>query len=410
MEMAETEAVLLKRFTGSGDAQALAEIIRRHAGLVYGAALRILTDVNRASDVAQETFLQLTKDAATVTGSLPGWLHRVATHKAIDQMRRDASRRHREREYMAGGKQPRTATEWKEISLYVDVGLRELEPELRNVLILHFLEGRTTREIALAQGTSQATVSRRIGAGVEQLRAKLRRRGVLVAVGALSVLLGDNAVQAAPLPLLTELGKMAIIGGVASAGTAGAGSGLYVVASGVLTAVKTKAVVVAAVAVIGAGSAVTYYELRKPSSEPSVTAPARLVAASPGPVAADSPVDSQRKFAPPSNLPQAETPTEQLGAAWNRTSTPAGEMLVSGQPTMDPTGGGPEPVPWEMRYLGMMGGVGGAVGVSAQPQEDMRGRQIGQGKDLSSARPGGGSDPNRPADPNYRDPNDPGTS
>ncbi len=343
--MAETEAVLLKRFTGSGDAQALAEIIRRHAGLVYGAALRILADVDRASDVAQETFLQLTKDAASVTGSLPGWLHRVATHKAIDQMRRDASRRHRERQYVAGAKQPHTATEWKEISLYVDVGLRELEPELRNVLILHFLEGRTTREIALAQGTSQATVSRRIGAGVEQLRAKLRRRGVLVAVGALSVLLGDNAVQAAPLPLLTELGKMAMVGGAASAGTAGAGSGLYTVASGVLTAVKTKVVAVAAVAVIGAGSAVTYYELTKPPPEPAVTAPAERIAANPEPVVFDPPVDSQRRVGFPIDGPQAETPTEQLAAAQKPANVLPGEAPVDSLTTMDPPGAKTAPVP-----------------------------------------------------------------
>src|SRR5512142_3050625 len=108
--MVQTEAVLLKRFTGSGDAEAFAEIIRRHAGLVYGAALRILADVDRASDVAQETFLQLTKDAQHVTGSLPGWLHRVATHKAIDQMRRDASRKRRESEYMA--EKPHEVTDW----------------------------------------------------------------------------------------------------------------------------------------------------------------------------------------------------------------------------------------------------------------------------------------------------------
>ncbi len=406
--MAETEAVLLKRFTGTGDAQALAELIRRHAGLVYGAALRILADVDRASDVAQETFLQLAKDAASVTGSLPGWLHRVATHKAIDQMRRDASRRHREREYAA--RQPDEPSEWKRISPYVDVGLRELEPELRTVLILHFLEGRTTREIALTQGTSQATVSRRIGAGVEQLRAKLRRRGVLVAVGALSALLGDNAVQAAPLPLLTELGKMAMVGGVASAGTAGAGSGLCAVASGVLAAVKTKAAIVAAVAVIGTGSAVTYYELTKPSSEPAVTSPAGFIPARPGPVAVDSPGNSPHRFLPPSNLPQAETPTEQLGVAWGRTATPPGERSISGQPTMDPTSEGPEPVPWEVRYLGMMGGFGGAVGVSAQPQEDRQGRQAEQSRDLSSAHLGGRGDPNRPADSNDRDPNDSGTS
>jgi RNA polymerase sigma-70 factor (ECF subfamily) len=344
MEMAETEAVLLKRFTGNGDAQALAEIVRRHAGLVYGAALRILADVDRASDVAQETFLQLTKDAASVTGSLPGWLHRVATHKAIDQRRREASRRRREREYVAGGKQPRTATEWKEISFYVDVGLRELDPELRNVLILHFLEGRTTREIALAQGTSQATVSRRIGAGVGQLRAKLRRRGVLVAVGALSALLGDNAVQAAPLPLLTELGKMAMVGGAASVGSAGTGSGLYAAASGVLTAVKAKAVAVAAVAVITAGSAVTYYELTKPSSEPAATAPAESIA-SPEPLVFDSPLDSRRRVELPLNGPQAETPTEQLAAAQKSASTPGGEPPVAQPPVMDSPSGTTESVP-----------------------------------------------------------------
>lgn len=67
----EAELVLLRRFTRMGDAEAFREIIRRHAGLVYGAALRILEDVDRASDVVQETFLQLTKDAATVRVRCP---------------------------------------------------------------------------------------------------------------------------------------------------------------------------------------------------------------------------------------------------------------------------------------------------------------------------------------------------
>lgn len=405
--MAETETVLLKRFTGSGDAQALAEIVRRHAGLVYGAALRILTDVDRASDVAQETFLQLTKDAASVTGSLPGWLHRVATHKAIDQVRRDASRRHRERKYAT--RQPDEPSEWKRISPYVDVGLRELEPELRNVLILHFLEGRTTREIALAQGTSQATVSRRIGAGVEQLRAKLRRRGVLVAVGALSALLGDNAVQAAPLPLLTELGKMAMVGGVASAGTAGAGSGLYAMTTGVLAAVKAKAVAVAAVAVIGTGSVVTYYELTKPSSEPAVTALAGPIVASPGSAAVDSPVDSQARAAPPSNLSEAETPTEQLAAAQNPPAMPEGETPVAQPPVIEPSSGETDFVPVRTGgYGGMMGGMGG-MGFAGEPPGDAQDQQTGQAGSLHYSRePGAGSGATASNDPNFRDPNDPG--
>ena len=275
--MVQTETVLLKRFTGSGDAEAFAEIIRRHAGLVYGAALRILADVDRASDVAQDTFLQLTKDAGQVTGSLPGWLHRVATHKAIDAMRRDASRRHREKEYMAHEQPRRETIEWKDISPYVDIGLRELEPELREVLILHFLQGRTTREIAAIQGASQATVSRRIGSGVEQLRLRLRRRGVLVGVALLSMLLGDNGVQAAPLPLLTELGKMALVGG---AGTASAMTAVWLASSfgttvgGLWVFLKAQAAVVAAAAAIVVGALATYQQAtRSFMSRPAMARP-----------------------------------------------------------------------------------------------------------------------------------------
>jgi RNA polymerase sigma factor (sigma-70 family) len=265
--VAEAEAVLLRRFTTAGDAEAFAEIIRRHAGLVYGAAMRILADVDRAADVTQETFLQLTKDASRVSGSLPGWLHRVATHKAIDQMRREAARRRHEVQYAAG--QPHEVNDWKDLSHCVDEELNRLDDQTREVLIAHFLEGCTTRQIAAAQGTSQATVSRRVDAGVTRLRVALRRRGLLVAAGALGAMLGENAAQAAPPAVMMELGKLALVGapGAASAGA----SAIQAVTGGLLAGVKAKVVVVAAVAVIGAGSVVTYqHAARSRSSENTV--------------------------------------------------------------------------------------------------------------------------------------------
>jgi len=277
--MAETEAILLNRFVRSGDAEAFAEIIRRYAGLVYGAALRVLADVDRASDIAQDTFLQLARDAGNVTGSLPGWLHRVATHKAIDQVRRDATRRRREAEYTVSQPEEET-TDWREISPYVDEGLNLLEPHLRTILISHFLEGRSTREIARSQGISQATVSRRIEMGVELLRAGLRRRGILVAVGALGLLLGDNAVEAAPPALLTELGKIALISGsfAGSAATAGTVSGLGAWTAGALAAVKANIAAIATTAVIlvGIGSVATYQHITKPAGQET------LVSSEPG--------------------------------------------------------------------------------------------------------------------------------
>jgi len=272
----ETEVVLLRRFARTGDAEAFGEIIHRHAGLVYGAAWRILADMDRASDVAQETFLQLTKDAAKVTGSLPGWLHRVATHKAIDLLRRDSSRKHRETRYAA--RQPREATSWREISPHVDEGLNALDTELREILVAHFLEGQSTRQIAGVRGISQATVSRRLEAGVATLRGRLRRRGLLVAAGTLGMLLGDRTVSAAPASLKMELGKMALIGGHAAAAASGSiasslWSTLQAAVEGVWAGIKTKAVAAGAVAALGVGSLFTYQQMVRPSApEPPASA------------------------------------------------------------------------------------------------------------------------------------------
>jgi len=265
----EAELVLLRRFTRTGDAEAFREIVRRHAGLVYGAALRILQDVDRASDVAQETFLQLTKDAATVTGSLPGWLHRVATHKAIAAWRKDVTRKQRESQYAAS--RPREVAEWKDLSASIDEGLNALDTEMREILVAHFLEGQTTRQIAGAMGISQATVSRRIDSGVTTLRRILQTRGLLVAAGALGTLLTENAVQAAPQALLGELGKMALAGAPAAAASTGGSWLAQTVGGAALAGVRAKAVAIAAVGAIAVGSVVAYHEVTKPSSNTGIT-------------------------------------------------------------------------------------------------------------------------------------------
>jgi len=65
--MLENEVTLLHRFAKTGDAEAFSEVVRRHAGLVYGACLRILADRDRAADAVQETFFQLLRNAGNIT-------------------------------------------------------------------------------------------------------------------------------------------------------------------------------------------------------------------------------------------------------------------------------------------------------------------------------------------------------
>ncbi|MHC4397245.1 MAG: RNA polymerase sigma factor, partial [Planctomycetota bacterium] len=271
--MAENEIILLRRFAESGDAEAFSEIVRRHAGLVYGACLRVLEDKSRAADAVQETFLQLFRNAKTITGSVPNWLHTVATRKAIDLIRRDHSRKQREAKY-AGQKQVEV-TKWEDISLYVDECLSELDDETREILIQYFFEGRSTSDVAAEKGISQPTVSRKIESGVSLLRGQLQRRGIIVTVVTLGGLLGQSAVEAAPALVLKELGKMALVGGPAvaasGAGVGAAGGGAKAAAGGVLTGIKTKVITAAAVAAVGVGGVVTYQNVTQEPQPPAET-------------------------------------------------------------------------------------------------------------------------------------------
>ena len=222
--MNERETILLRQFTETGDAGVFSEITRRYAGLVYGACLRVTGSAECARDATQDTFFQLLKQAGRVTGSLGGWLHQVATRRAVDLVRRDKARRERERAFAA---QPAQETDaWAEVSPLVDEAMNEIEPAQRDLLLRHFLQGETTVQMAAADGVSQPTISRRVEAALEQLRERLRGKGVLVAGAVLGGLM-VNAASGAPAAVLTELGKMALAGsGAAGVGAAAAASAL----------------------------------------------------------------------------------------------------------------------------------------------------------------------------------------
>ncbi|MHC4462402.1 MAG: RNA polymerase sigma factor [Planctomycetota bacterium] len=265
--MLENEVTLLHRFARTGDAGAFSEVVRRHAGLVYGACLRILADRDRAADAVQDTFFQLLRNAENITGSVPAWLHRVATRRAIDVVRRDSSMRRREREYAAN--KPCEVRKWQDISGYVDEGMSELDEQTQEILIQHFFEGRSMVDIAADKEVSQPTVSRRIESGIAKLRERLRKRGIIVAIATLGGLLGESVVEAAPALVLKELGKMALVGGTAAVGSgvgsAAAASGTGAKAAvGVLAGVKAKVITAAAVTAVGVGGVATYQHVTRP--------------------------------------------------------------------------------------------------------------------------------------------------
>ncbi|UCG56615.1 MAG: sigma-70 family RNA polymerase sigma factor [Phycisphaerales bacterium] len=304
--MAETESVLLERFAATGDAAAFSEIVRRHAGLVYCACLRVLADRDKAADATQDTFLQLMRKAGEITGSIPSWLHRVAIRKAIDLIRSDSSRRRSERRY-ADVKQ-HEARSWQDLEPHVDEALDSLDEQTKDLLIQYFFEGRSMVDLAAERGLSHPTISRRIEAGVSRLRDQLRRRGVVVAAAGVGALLSENAAQGAPAAVVQELGKMSLLGTKIGGASAAGSASTYV-----LAASKVKVVVAAAVAVVGVGSMFVYKHLTRPpeSPAPGAVIPDRSRPERIRPQA----VRELQQPEPPSTTVQAESPPAEIEAA-----------------------------------------------------------------------------------------------
>lgn len=267
--MPETDAVLLERFSRRADAEAFTELVHRYAKLVYWASWRVLRHGTDAADVTQETFFELTRQAERITGPLGGWLHRVATQKSIDVIRRRTHRKSREQVYAQA--QPMEVQTWHDLSGSVDEALENLDESVKHLLLDHFLAGKTTSQLAQEHGVSQATISRRINKGLEQLRALLRRQGLLVGAAALGTMLLENTSQAVPAAVSAGLSKMAMVGATGAPAALGGKATIALGTNTVKVALAT-ATIVATASVIG-----YVHHARPPEPTPQSSAPAGIV-------------------------------------------------------------------------------------------------------------------------------------
>ncbi len=169
--MADTDQALLLSYLG-GDGSAFARLIDRHAGLVYGLAVRRTSDPHSARDVAQEVFILLARKANQLLKhpSVAAWLHRTTQNLARDASR--AEERHQKKlDRFARHAEAETAADLDSGVLeMIERALAKLPMQEKEVVILRFYEDLDYEEISQHLGISQPAARKRVSRAIVRLQ------------------------------------------------------------------------------------------------------------------------------------------------------------------------------------------------------------------------------------------------
>jgi RNA polymerase sigma-70 factor (ECF subfamily) len=161
----------------TGDAEAFADLVREHQGMVFSIAYHFLQDRSLAEDLAQEVFLELFQSLPRIQSPahLTYWLRRVTANRCIDQGRK----KHRRRE-MALEEAPEPAASASHadplLSERLQQSLAALPEKQRRVVSMRFQEGLGPDEIADVLGMPVNTVKSTLHRSLADLRKGLTRK------------------------------------------------------------------------------------------------------------------------------------------------------------------------------------------------------------------------------------------
>ena len=251
----QSDAQLLAHYAQAHSEEAFAQLVERHLGLVYSAALRQVRSPELAEEISQTVFIDLAHSAQKLPAStiLPAWLYQVARRAAIDVVRRENRRHLREKTAHELLAMNSTSADWTEIEPLLEEAMQSLDEDDRAAVLLRYFANKSLREVGDALGASENAAQKRLARALDRLNEFFTYRGVRISGGSLALAISANAVQAVPTGLTTT------IAAVAATQTATATAAATFLT---MSAIKNTAIAVTLVAAISTG----IYQANKASS------------------------------------------------------------------------------------------------------------------------------------------------
>jgi RNA polymerase sigma-70 factor (ECF subfamily) len=176
----------------SGDLHAFNQLVIRYQDVVYNVSYRILGNEEAAEDATQDAFLSAYQAIGGFKGgSFRAWLLRIVTNACYDQLRLKKRRPTSSLEavytdkdpgshFVNGAQSPEEHAVAHELGQTIQMGIGDLPPDQRAVLVLSDVQGFSYREIAQATGVSLGTVKSRLSRARASLRDYLLAQGELL--------------------------------------------------------------------------------------------------------------------------------------------------------------------------------------------------------------------------------------
>jgi RNA polymerase sigma-70 factor (ECF subfamily) len=169
-----SEAQLIERAC-AGDGQAVRALHERYAPRVFAVVRRIAGDDDLARDYAQEAWIRALRALPTFRGDsrFSTWLHRIAVNAALQAARKVESRKRRESTSVVDVPIAPPSGDAL-LQLRLEGALDRLPGGMRQVLILHDVEGYTHDEIGEVLGVTAGTSKSQLFKARAKMRELLR--------------------------------------------------------------------------------------------------------------------------------------------------------------------------------------------------------------------------------------------
>jgi len=185
-DSADSEAAVLEALSRNDRKGALTLLMGLYGKSLYNYCRHMLGDSTLAEDVHQTTFAQAYSDFGRYRGrsSLRNWLQGIARHRCLDTLK---MRRREGKHVEQTESPPDVATDQPTVEEQLQVGsigkhlagcLGRLDVDVREAILLRFMEQLSYEEMAQMTGVRAATLQMRVARAMKGLRQCLEAAGV----------------------------------------------------------------------------------------------------------------------------------------------------------------------------------------------------------------------------------------